>query len=206
MGDVEVDHGLTVDAHVVFVDDLEDFAGGDVAGGRGCRTWGNAPRGSTQRSPSGMDWAARLSLRSLGTQTRPPSPRADSDMRRSLSSPGMAVGWTWMNSPLRSTRPAGRERLRAAGADDGVCGFAEDGSVAAGADDDGVCGERPGVHGAEIHGGDTAAGAFGVEDGGEELPAFVLGDFAFCFVAADLLVEGVEKLLAVVAPANAVRW
>ncbi len=43
---------------------------------------------------------------------------------------------------------------------------------------------------------DAAAGAFGVEDGGEELPAFVLGDFAFGFVAADLLVEGVEELLA----------
>ena len=30
--DVEVDHGLAVDAHVVLVDDLEDGAGGDVAG------------------------------------------------------------------------------------------------------------------------------------------------------------------------------
>ena len=37
---------------------------------------------------------------SCGTQTRPPSPRTLSEMRRSLSAPGMAVGWTWMNSPF----------------------------------------------------------------------------------------------------------
>ncbi len=44
-------------------------------------------------------------------------------------------------------------------------------------------------------------------DGGEELPAFVLGDLAFGLVAADLLVERVEELLARwVAPAKAVRW
>ncbi len=78
-----------------------------------------------------------------------------------------------------------------AGADDGVGGFAEDGSVAAGADDDRVGWEGARLHGAEVHGGDAAARAFGVEDGGEELPAFVLGDFAFGFEAADLLVEGI---------------
>jgi hypothetical protein len=86
--------------------------------------------------------------------------------------------------------------LGGAGADDGVGGLAEDGSVAAGADDDGVGGEGAGLHAAEVHGADAAADAFGVEDGGEELPAFVLGDFAFGLVAADLLVEGVEELLA----------
>ena len=40
------------------------------------------------------------------------------------------------------------------------------------------------------------ADALGVEDGGEELPAFVLLDLAVGFVAADLLVERVEELLA----------
>ena len=38
--------------------------------------------------------------------------------------------------------------------------------------------------------------AFGVEDGGEKLPALVLLDLAFGLVAADLLVERVEQLLA----------
>ncbi len=52
------------------------------------------------------------------------------------------------------------------------------------------------LHGAEVERGDAARDAFGVEDGGEELPAFVLVDFAVGLVAADLLVERVEKLLA----------
>ena len=86
--------------------------------------------------------------------------------------------------------------LRGAGADDGVGGLAEDGSVAAGADDDRVCRERACLHGAEVDGADAAAGALAVEDGGEELPALVLGDLALGLVAADLLVERVEELLA----------
>ena len=53
-----------------------------------------------QRSDSGIDFGARLSPRARGTQTRPPSPRADSDISRSLSLAGIDVGCTWMNSPL----------------------------------------------------------------------------------------------------------
>ncbi len=64
------------------------------------------------------------------------------------------------------------------------------------ADDDGVGGEGADLHGAEVHGDDAAADAVGVEDGGEELPALVLGDLALGLVAADLLVERVEELLA----------
>ena len=52
------------------------------------------------------------------------------------------------------------------------------------------------LHGAEIEGGDAAGHALGVDDGGEELPAFVFLDAAFGLVAADLLVEGIEELLA----------
>ena len=40
------------------------------------------------------------------------------------------------------------------------------------------------------------ADALGVDDGGEKLPALVLLDLAFGLVAADLLVERVEQLLA----------
>jgi hypothetical protein len=57
-------------------------------------------------------------------------------------------------------------------------------------------GKERSFHGAEVDGGDAAACAFGVEDGGEELPAFVFFDFAFGLVAADLLVERIEELLA----------
>ncbi len=52
------------------------------------------------------------------------------------------------------------------------------------------------LHGAQVEGGDAAGYAFGVEDGGEKLPAFVFLDFAVGLVAADLLVECVEQLLA----------
>ena len=86
--------------------------------------------------------------------------------------------------------------LGGAGADDGVGALAEDGADAAGGEDDGVGGEAAQLHGAEVEGGDAAGCAFGVEHGGEELPAFVFFDFAVGFVAADLLVEGVEQLLA----------
>ncbi len=86
--------------------------------------------------------------------------------------------------------------MRGAGADDGVGALAEDGAVAAGGEDDGVGGEGAQLHGAQVHRGDAAGDALGVEDGGEELPAFVLVDFAFGLVAAHLLVERVEKLLA----------
>ena len=51
-------------------------------------------------------------------------------------------------------------------------------------------------HGAQIERGDAARGAFGVENGGQKLPALVLLDFAVGFVTADLLVERVEQLLA----------
>ena len=58
--------------------------------------WNFHPYGARLR----RDQPSRVSPLTRGTQTRPPSPRADSDMRRSLSTPGMAVGCTWMNSPL----------------------------------------------------------------------------------------------------------
>ena len=96
---VEVDHGLAVDAHAVLVDDFEDGSGGDVAGDEvavlGVPLFEEVPAVGL-----GNGFGYALVVLVAGTQTRPPSPRADSDMRRSLSSPGMAVGWTWMNSPL----------------------------------------------------------------------------------------------------------
>ena len=86
--------------------------------------------------------------------------------------------------------------LRRAGADHGVSALAEDGSVAAGGENDGVGREGFELHGAEVHGHDAARHAFAVDDGGEKLPAFEFVDFAFGLVAAHLLVERVEQLLA----------
>jgi len=46
---------------------------------------GNFSSRKYQRSFSGIDEGARVSRSFRGTQTRPPSPRADSDIKRSLS-------------------------------------------------------------------------------------------------------------------------
>src|SRR6266849_6104941 len=53
----------------------------------------------------GAEPVERLSPFARGAQTRPPSPRADSLIKRSLSSPGIEVGCTWMNSPLAYLAP-----------------------------------------------------------------------------------------------------
>ena len=86
--------------------------------------------------------------------------------------------------------------LRGPRADNGVRRFTEDGSDAAGRDDDGFGGERSNFHAAQVHGADAAADVIGIENCGEEFPSFVLGNLAFGFVAAYLLIERVQKLLA----------
>ncbi len=87
--------------------------------------------------------------------------------------------------------------LRRAGADDGIGGLAEDGAACrrwqmmmASAGKVRISMVRRSM---ALMPRQTCCA---VEDGGEELPVLVLGYFAFGFVAADLLVEGVEKLLA----------
>src|ERR1700722_4387802 len=74
--------------------------------------------------------------------------------------------------------------------------LAKDGSAATGSNDDGVGGEGADFHGAQIHRADAAADALSIENGGEKFPVLVLFYFAFGLVAAHLLVERVEKLLA----------
>ena len=86
-------------------------------------------------------------------------------------------------------------RLRGAGADDGVGALAEDGADAAGGEDDRVSRERAQLHRAQVERRDASSDAFGVEDSGEKLPAFVLLYFAFSLIAANLFVECVEELL-----------
>ena len=87
-------------------------------------------------------------------------------------------------------------RLRRTGADHRIRGPAEDGAVAAGGDDDGVGGEGANFHGAQIHGANAAADSVGIEHGGEKFPVLEFADLAFGLVAAHLLIERVEKLLA----------
>src|SRR5215471_6333004 len=87
-------------------------------------------------------------------------------------------------------------RLGRARAHDGVRGLAEDRAYAAGTDDDGVRGEGANFHGTQVHGADAAAHAVGVEYCRQKLPVLVLFNFALGLVAAHLLIERVEKLLA----------
>ncbi len=68
--------------------------------------------------------------------------------------------------------------------------------IAARGENDGVGREGLQLHRAQVHGHDAARHAFAVDDGGEKLPAFELLDLAFGLVAAHLLVERVEQLLA----------
>src|SRR5438128_1198307 len=85
--------------------------------------------------------------------------------------------------------------LRRSGADDGVRGLAEDRADAAGGDDDGLCRETPHLHRAKIHGADAATDAVAIEYCRQEFPMLEFPHLTFGFVAADLVVERIEKLL-----------
>jgi len=52
------------------------------------------------------------------------------------------------------------------------------------------------LHAAQVERADAVADTLIVDDRGEELPGFVLGDLAFRFVAPHLLIERVQQLLA----------
>src|SRR5262245_14260480 len=51
-------------------------------------------------------------------------------------------------------------------------------------------------HGAQIHRANAPADPSVIDNRGQKRPAFVLGDFVFRFMPANLLVQGVEELLA----------
>src|ERR1700733_3354688 len=82
------------------------------------------------------------------------------------------------------------------GADDRVGRLAKNCPVASRGDNDGIGRKGANFHAAQIHGADAAADAASIEHRGEELPMLILLDLAFGFVAPDLFVERIEKLLA----------
>src|SRR5579863_10031001 len=87
-------------------------------------------------------------------------------------------------------------RLRRTCADYGVGALAEDGADAPGGQDRRFSREGAEFHRAEIQRRDAARDALRVDDGREKLPALVLLDLAFRLIAAHLLIESVEELLA----------
>ena len=109
-----------------------------------------------------------------GTHTRPPSPRADSLISRSLSAPGIAVGCTWMNSALPYLAPAWTPRLAAAaGAGHRHRAAAVDQPAAADAHDHRVGREGADLHRHQVLRDRAAAAAVVVEHRAEKIPALV---------------------------------
>ncbi len=84
-----------------------------------------------------------------------------------------------------------KRALGRAGAHHRIGGLAENGADAAGADDDGVRREGAYFHGAQVQGADAAAHAVGVQHRREELPVLVLLHLAFRFEAPHLFIQRV---------------
>src|SRR5208337_1414964 len=191
VGQVEIDHRLAVNAEIVLVNHFVDSAGGDVARHQvavlrvplfqevpafavGNTLWSAPVAGLT-----GNPHATAFSARRLGHQ------------------PQLVFAWNagWMHldefaiGVVRTLLI--QSRLCRSGADHRVGGLAEDGAVTSGRHDHRFCREGVDGHAVQIHGADSLAGALIVDDGREELPGLVLGDFALRLVAPYLLVESV---------------
>src|SRR5208337_2396193 len=195
VGEVEINHRLAIDAEVFLVHHFENRARGHVAwnevtvfriplfeevpalflrNGLGI-AW-------VVRSPGNPD-AAAFAARRLRHQAQ----LVFSGNRCRVNLNELAVGVVAALLIKRGLRRPGTHHR--------IGGLAEDGANAARADDDGVGREGANFHRPQIHRADAAANALPVKHGREKLPVFVLLDLAFGLVAADLLVERVEKLL-----------
>src|SRR5579862_8679057 len=86
-------------------------------------------------------------------------------------------------------------RLRRPRTYNGVGRLAEDRAISAGSDNDSVGREGAHFHRSQIHGADATADTISVEHCRQKFPVFVLLYLAFGFVAPDLFVKRVEKLL-----------
>src|ERR1019366_2084340 len=196
VGEVEVNHRLAIDAEVELEHHFENGAGGHVA----------RDEVAVFRIPLFEEIPAlflrdRLGVafvaRSLG------NPHASTFAARrfgheaQLVFAGNAGGMHLNKLAVRVIAALLIERrLRRSRAHHRIGGLAEDGATSARRDDDGVGGEGANLHGAQIHRADAATNVVSVEHSREKLPVLVLLHLAFGFVAAYLLVEGVEKLLA----------
>ncbi len=155
--------------------DLEDLARGDVADGA---------RFALVALRAGHPHASALAARRLRHQAQ----LVGAGNRRRVDLDELSVG---VVSALLVGRRGGR-----AGVDDRVRGPAEDDAGAAGREHDRGRGERLDLHRVPVQRDDPAARLVRVTDEPEELPRLVLADEARDLMAAHLLVERVEELLA----------
>jgi hypothetical protein len=195
LGDVEVDllPALDAPAHAAdAVDDEADEVSAEQVAVDGVHLFAHVPalvfrdvRGdSGVHRVSGDPDSSALASHGLGDE--PALVFARNCGRVDLDHLGIAV----VDALLVADRDGG------AGVDDRVRALAEDHAVASGRDNYGVGGEGLDLHRAQVLGGDAAAHAVLVLDDAEELPAFVLLDQVPDFPAPDLLVQGVQELLA----------
>src|SRR5713101_4444290 len=196
MRQVKIDHRLAVDSEVVFVHHFENRARGHVARDEvpvfRIPLFEEIPT-VTLRNGFGIALVAR----SLGNPDASTFAAGRFRHQAQLVFSGNRRGVNLNKLAVRVVAALLVERgLRRPRAHDRIGRLAEDGANAAGRDDDGVSGEGAHFHAAQIHRADTAADALSVEHGRENLPVLVLLHLAFGLVAADLLVERVEKLLA----------
>src|SRR5450631_1819110 len=196
VGEVEVNHRLAIDAEVVLVHHFKNRSSGHIA--RHEVAVFRIPLFEEVPTVVLRDalWVALVSLR-----LRNPNASAFAARRlrhkAQLVFAGNAGGMDLNEFAIRVVAALLVERgLRRSRAHNRIRGLAEDGAAAARGNNNGVGREGAHFHCPEIHRADAAADAVRVEHGREKLPVLVLLHLDFGLVAANLLVERVEKLLA----------
>ena len=196
VGEVEINHRLAVDAEVVLKNYLEDGSRSNVARNQvavlGIPLFQKIPaltlrNGVRIASVAGLfrnPYAAAFAARRFRHEPQLVFAGDAGGMHLNKFAIGI-VAALLIKSGLRRTCTYNR-----------IGGLAEDRAIAAGGDDDCIGRECTYFHAAQVHGADAAAHAASVEHRGEKFPVLEFLHLAFGFIAANLLVERVKKLLA----------
>ena len=191
MGQVEVDHRLAVNAQAVLVHDFMYGARGHVTRDQiavlGIPLLEEVPAFACWDGTR-ITFVARLlrhpnaaALTTGGLRHQPQLVLARYGSGVHLDE--LAIG---VKRSLLVERGLGRSR-----AHHRIRGFSENGADPTRGDDDRIGGERAHFHAAQINGANPTADPAGIQDRRKELPMLVLLHLAFCFMTADLLVQGI---------------
>src|SRR5215813_4368293 len=193
---IEIDHGLAVNAQALFVNDSVDRASGHITRYQVAvlgkpffqevKTFGlgNAAWFPIVPFVSGHPDAAALPTRRFRHQAQ----LVCAGNRGGVHLDEFAIS---VKAALLVER-----RLRRAGADHGVRRFAKDSADATGSDDNGVGREDANLHAAQVHGADAATDAVGIDHAAQKFPMLKLCHASFGFVPPNLFVQCVQELLA----------